>query len=67
MDNNYNKEIKNQSHDEIDLKKLFLILWGKKYLIITLTLMSAFISVFIVFGLIFFNMIFFPIKAAAII
>jgi len=47
MDNNYNKEIKNQSHDEIDLKKLFLILWGKKYLIITLTLMSAFISVFI--------------------
>ena len=33
--------------DEVDLQALFLILWNKKFLIITLTILSAFFSVFV--------------------
>ena len=39
MDNNFN--------DEVDLKSLFLILWNKKLLILTATLISALISVYV--------------------
>jgi LPS O-antigen subunit length determinant protein (WzzB/FepE family) len=41
-----NNDNENFYEDEIDLKKLFLILWDKKFLIVALTTIAAILSVF---------------------